>query len=466
MRSPLRSLRFCLLVLPLGLLVLWLALALTAAIYDARLRISAEVKASSALARSLLDASLRNADRTGGVISTLKDVKEHLRGTRHVHIDVADSASPERVDNIIQTLRTEWAAPSWFVELILPSSRPEIVGVVQRESKPASIYIVANPADEIREVWKDFRFVCVLSIALVIVIVLSILWLTGRALQPLRALSDGLRQLEHGDFSANLEPIRTSEFEEIGVQFNRLAQSLTQTIEENRDLCRRLVSLQEKERSHIARELHDELGPCLFGIRAEVASIVETVKKSPGTSSNVAERARSIEELVHTIQEINRRILHTLQPVALIEMGLAAALRELVGRWQEAYPEICWSLRLREGDLAVLGEEASLAVYRIAQEGLTNIARHAGGSYAQIHITRESRDAKGDVLRVVVKDDGRGFSETAHFGTGLFGMSARVRDLGGGIAISSGPGLGVSIDAFVPLLAQEGVTWAGNLRFS
>ena len=126
------------------------------------------------------------------------------------------------------------------------------------------------------------------------------------------------------------------------------------------------------------------------------------------TGGFIAGRAKAIEALTGTVQQINRRLLHTLQPAALSERGLAAALRDLADGWQEAHPAIDWSLDMVESDLARLSDEAALAVYRMVQEGMTNIARHSGCSEAQITISSRSA-ALGERLDILVSDDGRGF---------------------------------------------------------
>src|SRR5208282_3462093 len=106
-----------------------------------------------------------------------------------------------------------------------------------------------------------------------------------------------------------------------------------------------------------------------------------------------------IESLVDTVQRINRRILHTIQPAVLTEKGLAAALRDLVDGWQDAYPEIAWSLDCAGSGLDELSQEVTLAIYRVAQEGLTNIARHSECSEAAIVISRR-RGFSGDILDI------------------------------------------------------------------
>lgn len=445
---PLNSLRFRFVAFPITLLVFWLILALLGAIYDARGRIAAEVKASSALARSLISAASANGRDSA---ATLIEVEKHLPPTRHVLLGIAASSDRAAIEDATASRSIEPAAPSLFVRLVAPKRYAELVSLPAAgpAGKPSEwIYIIANPADEIREVWQDFCFFAGICSALVIVIAGSSLWLAASALRPIRRLGDGLERLERHDFQS-LEPARFSELERIRAQFNSLALSLRDKTEENRHLYKKLISTQENERKHVARELHDELGPCLFAIRAEAASIVQSLPQSE-TGGFIAGRAKAIEALTGTVQQINRRLLHTLQPAALSERGLAAALRDLADGWQEAHPAIDWSLDMVESDLARLSDEAALAVYRMVQEGMTNIARHSGGSEAQITISSRTA-ALGDRLDILVSDDGRGFDSAARHSGGLRGMEERIRKLGGDFTVWAESGSGVAVRASIPL---------------
>ncbi len=384
MRLPFNSLRFRLAAFPLALLVLWLALALAGAIYDARGRVAAEVQASLALSRALISAASSSVrDST----STLLEVQKHSPATRHVRLGITGSPDPASIIDTAGPGQREWQAPSWFARLIAPERTVELVRAPSAGNKEEWIFIIPNPADEIGEVWQDFCYGAAICTALVFIIVTLSLWMARNVLRPIRALGDGLERLERDDFPASLEPAGFSELEGLRTQFNSLARSLKEKTIENQALCERLVSAQESERRLVLRELHDELGPCLFGIQAETASIRQSLRER-GSGELVAARTRSIDALADTIQQINRRILHTVKPAALTERGLAAALRHLVDRWQETYPKITWSLDLSETDLEGLTAVADLAIYRMVQEGLTNVARHALCTEAGVTISK------------------------------------------------------------------------------
>jgi two-component system sensor histidine kinase UhpB len=430
----------------LVLLVLWLALALTGAIYDARERVAAEVKASSALVRALISAASASGKDSA---SLLLEVEKHLPPTRHVRLGATNTPDPKAISDIDRPKQKGWPVPSWFVRLIAPPQTAELVKVATSGKEQEWIYIIPYPADEIREVWKDFSYAAMICTALVFVIVSSSLWMARTALRPIRSFGEGLERLEKEDFRASLEPVQFSELKKIELQFNSLAHSLRDKTSENKYLYEKLISTQESERKQVARELHDELGPCLFGIRAEVASILRTVNESNGLDRHIAERAKEINAIADAIQQINRRILHTIQPAALSERGLSAALRDLVDGWQDAYPEITWSLDVANCELDKMPQEITLAIYRVVQEGLTNIARHSECSEATIVISKRGGGSK-ETLHVMVKDDGRGFDIPPSEGGGLQGMEERVRKLGGDFTVNGALGFGVTVNASIP----------------
>jgi two-component system, NarL family, sensor histidine kinase UhpB len=446
MPLPFRSLQVRLIVFPMVLLAIWLALALAGAIYGAKGRIAAEVKASLALARALIDAGSANAKDSA---ATLVEVQKHLPPTRHVLLGITDSVDPAAIMDIAERRHSGGSAPAWFVNLVAPARPVELVKVASAGENAEWIYIIPNPADEIGEVWADFCFIASICTVLVIIIAGSSLRMARNILLPIRALGEGLERLEREDFQASLEPVRFSELQNIESQFHSLVRSLKEKTSENQQLLQKLISAQESERKQVARELHDELGPCLFGIRAEAASILQGLKPTI-PDNHIAARAKAIDSLVDTIQQINRRILQTLQPAALSERGLACALRDLVDGWQDTYPGITWSLDFAENALNGLPEEVSLAVYRMVQEGLTNIARHSECSEAGIVISRHM-NGTAETLDVVVKDNGKGFEQLPCSAGGLKGMEERIHKLGGEFRVRGKFGMGVSVRASIPL---------------
>lgn len=227
----------------------------------------------------------------------------------------------------------------------------------------------------------------------------------------------------------------------------RLAQALA---EKNR-LARRFIDAQEAERRSLARELHDELGQYLNAIKLDAVAIGNHAAQAPPH-----ERAQAIVESVERVHRVVQTMIRRFRPVALDELGLAAALEHSIGEWQRRMPGTVLHLDAT-GDLDHCGESVNLALYRMVQEGLTNVSRHARAGRVDVRLERCARaDANGDEIRLAIEDDGVGVDLCAlTTGLGLVGMRERAELLGGAFHVASEPGRGFSLHASVPVSATE-----------
>ncbi len=231
---------------------------------------------------------------------------------------------------------------------------------------------------------------------------------------------------------------------------HKLAQQAERELEQNRQLTRAIQSRLEEERRSIARELHDELGQCVTAIKTIGTAISNRARESaPDTHEN----AQTIVSVASHIYDVVHGIIRQLRPTALDHLGLSETLRETVSAWRQRHPEIACDLRL-EGALEGLGETINITVYRIVQECLTNVARHAVATRSTIDVARRNDPQRGDVVKVTVRDNGKGFAqqlerEATRFG--LIGMRERVQALDGEFRIDSGPGEGVMVTAVIPV---------------
>lgn len=228
-------------------------------------------------------------------------------------------------------------------------------------------------------------------------------------------------------------------------------QHLAATLLENRRLARQFMQLQESERKRLARELHDELGQYLNAIKMDAVTIQ---RRSAGedASSAIPRAAAAIVEHADHLYAIVRDLIGQLRPTGLDELGLRAALEHYVEHWRARQPQIRLEVRL-EGDLDGLGEQLDLTIYRLLQEGLTNVARHSGARRVDVRIVRGVADAsRQDEILVEISDDGRGADPAGRdHGVGLIGMRERVEALGGHLHIDSRPGRGFTVRATIPV---------------
>jgi glucose-6-phosphate-specific signal transduction histidine kinase len=223
---------------------------------------------------------------------------------------------------------------------------------------------------------------------------------------------------------------------------------LAGVLSENRKLAQEYLRVQELERKHMARELHDEMGQYLNAIKLDAVAISESggsdAQFSVTTSLSII---RSIDHVHGAVSDMIRR----LRPVGLDELGLAAAIENCVDHWRQRLPATRFSLTFR-GDLHALHESLTLTLYRLIQEGLTNIYKHAGARQVDIVVERRESDRTGtDLLILTVADDGRGMDPRAGTaGFGLSGMRERVEMAGGAFLLQSVPGRGMSFSATLP----------------
>jgi len=229
----------------------------------------------------------------------------------------------------------------------------------------------------------------------------------------------------------------------------RVEQELQRSFDQLRALAARLQTAREDERQRIARELHDELGQGLTAIKLDLSSLIRPL---PADQTPQAEKAQSILTLAEQLIQSVRRISLELRPALLDHLGLVAALEWAAGEF-EARTGIECRLDLPEDSLAIDPERAT-AMFRIFQETLTNVARHANATEVDVRLAREDGD-----LTLEVRDNGIGVSEeelSARGSLGILGMRERALLLGGEFGINGSPGRGTTVRVRIPSAIPHG----------
>lgn len=225
-------------------------------------------------------------------------------------------------------------------------------------------------------------------------------------------------------------------------------QRATEQAEERlRHLSQQLVSSQEQERKYLSRELHDEIGQLLTALRMELGNL-ERVRAAAG--ADFGPHLDQAKKLAESTLRTTRDIAMGLRPAMLDVLGLGPALEWQAREFSRRY-NIPIQLELG-GDLKDLPDRHRTYLYRIVQEGLTNCARHAQAKNIRVHL----QDENGH-LAVTVEDDGIGFDQHGGvaYGLGLLGMTERVRELCGKIAIQSSPGKGTRVEVVLPRVEKQ-----------
>jgi two-component system sensor histidine kinase UhpB len=233
------------------------------------------------------------------------------------------------------------------------------------------------------------------------------------------------------------------------LEARRIAEArLEAVLSENRRLARENLRIQEVERKHLARELHDELGQYLNAIKLDAVSIRDGGALDACISRDASQ---SIIRAVDHVHGAVSGMIGRLRPVGLDELGLVAAIEHCVDEWRQRLPGTRFSLSTG-GSFDDLSESLTLTVYRLIQEGLTNISKHAHAAEAQVTLQRiPGTQSAGDELRLGVADDGCGMdlsSPRSRFG--LSGMRERVEMSGGTFELASAPGRGLRFSVCLP----------------
>lgn len=205
----------------------------------------------------------------------------------------------------------------------------------------------------------------------------------------------------------------------------------------NRELAQQLIAVQESERRALARELHDELGQSCNAIRVEAAFIQRC---RPQDHAGMVAAAARVASVAESLYEIVRGMLRRLRPANLDELGLVAAVQELCESWEERSGIAC--VFHSDGALDELGDTTDITIYRVAQEALSNVMRHARASNVRIGLSVASPGR----VQLTIQDDGIGMDvAAAHRGLGLLGAAERVAALGGRLDIDGRPGQGTRL---------------------
>ncbi|NDJ52453.1 MAG: sensor histidine kinase [Chloroflexi bacterium] len=276
---------------------------------------------------------------------------------------------------------------------------------------------------------------------------------------PLQGYSDVIGLLvvgaKRGEEESNGKDIEI--LETIGRQFGVLLQNawifsnLRQEVEEGRSIRREALAAREEERRRIARELHDEIIQSLVGYMYLISQIRYLDKSD---KHRIPERIDVLQETLRDIIYDVRRICTDLRPPVLDEVGLVAAIGSLA---RSVDSGLTIDLQIEDDPEVEIPDAVSLTTYRIVQESLHNIDRHAQASHATVALSINQHD-----IRLVVLDDGRGFEMPAELSEflrrghlGLVGLRERLMGVNGTLNVKSAPGEGTLIEALIPLSIED-----------
>src|SRR5215467_106951 len=420
----------------------------TVTILRARTQTRIEIEASVRLAELLVGDAAKFVSQQLTAEEFLRALPTQLRSMRHVRIAVMDATGVPMAPALTFGAQEHAPAPRWFATLVAPPVEPHYIPVMVAGRPVGQIEILGEPSDEIAEVWENLIAIGSIAALLNLTMVGILYILFGRVLDPLTVLANGLSDLQRKSYSVRLPEPYPRELAAIIAQFNALARALETARGENLTLNRQLIRAQDDERRRTALELHDEVGPCLFGLKVCASSIAALAAEFPEkTAEKMSERAREIVATVEHLQAINRTLLERLRPMALGHVPLKDILEQLVGERARQTPQTSFDLRA-QGLAPSYGDSIDLTVYRCIQESLTNVIRHAQAKRVAIDI---HDDGAAALLKLTVHDDGRGMAVDAPAGLGIRGMQERVEGLGGHYSVDSETGRGTCVSMSIPI---------------
>lgn len=415
MTAPLSALgRASLLVSGLFLAVLLVCLALV--LRQAELDIRRELQAADSVARFL---ALRAADDPALLDESL------TANLRHLEVAWDEATEEQAADNPLVL----WAAGR-FDDL-------PVYRVALADGRALSIRV--SPADELDEVWESLLQLLALFLVAWLLCLGASAWLVRRGLHLLTEVLRALQAIAGGALDTRLPDYAQPEARRLAGQVNAMAQALQQAGADNQALTAALLETQERERTRLAQALHDDLGQILAGMRAQLYLL----DACSGNPQQVAAISRRLQGNGEQMQQSFRSLVRDLYPVVLERLGLGEAVRQHVEQWQAQQGVIC-ALEL-DAALPALREEARGHVYRLLQEALTNVARHADARRVRVGLT-----CRGAALRLEVCDDGRGLPEGLREGVGLRSMRERARCLGAALQLHGAEPRGLRLCVEIP----------------
>jgi signal transduction histidine kinase len=230
------------------------------------------------------------------------------------------------------------------------------------------------------------------------------------------------------------------------------AERLAATTVERDDLRRRFIQAQEQERLRLARELHDQTGQQLTGVILQIKNVENSVREVERTE------LREVRRNLEKVGQVLHHVAWELRPASIDELGLADALANYIAEWAQQY-KIEGDFHCNALDLGEISEEVGTAIYRVVQEALNNVVKHAQNA-TSVSVVIERSDRR---LRLTIEDDGCGFdadslrvlTKNRSSGLGLAGIRERLTLIGAELEIESSIGIGTTIFARIPVEKLE-----------
>jgi two-component system sensor histidine kinase UhpB len=399
-----------------------------------------EMQSSIHLAEQLIVFNLSQRNLHVEWLTQLNTLKE----TRHLHIQLQEPSGealnvypPPTMQNSVSE------PPYWFINLVASSPMKIERTVITGDGQQFVVSIEANPLNEISEIWQESVAFFSLLLSLISLIFLAIHIVFSRMFKEIIVIVRGVERIGGGDYQHFLPDFSSEEVNRIAKAINQLIEKLNFSQAENRALTQHNLTIQEQERQHLAQELHDELGQSLTAIKVMTATVA---RMNDNQNAIVKQSTTSIIESCDHLMKVVRSMMQQLHPLTLTELGLNAALHELFDSWLLRCPALQIDFQYDEG-IEQCPKSIHIHLFRIVQECLTNVFRHANAEKVSIILAVQLNEK----LLLTITDNGLG-CDMANIknGFGLFSMQERVRSLNGEFTIERNLKKGMRISAVIP----------------
>jgi len=363
------------------------------------------------------------------------------------------SRSENRRRNICnQTLEAERTWPVWFGTLYQQFFSPDFEvkkNISFNAMAYGSILVTLNTRIETARAWNNLRSIIGVLFMSILAVCVLVYFTINRLLKPAQIIIIGLEKMRDGHLETRLPSFNIKEWKQTSDAVNQLASSQEQVITDNKQLALKLMNIQEEDHRYIARELHDEFGQCLAGINAITASINQTATTQ---CPELVTEIKTINPITSHMMDVLRSMLTRLRPVEIDDLGLSQSLSTLVENWNNRSNGKTTHQLTLAGNIDALPEPLPVNIYRIVQECLTNIAKHADASHADViinYLAEKNVHLEISDNGIATVDD---FDNT--LGVGLLGIRERVMALGGQLILSPRQSGGLMINITIPDLPQ------------
>jgi|GEM_PF-628675 len=376
---------------------------------------------------------------------------EQFNDIKYINIELFDSENKYIASNHEGTNYSTLKIPDKVKQLLLMGFFKPLEGVSRHiesgSMRLGKIVVSADSDSELRDLW--YKTLSALTPVMVLFMLISF----GLSLIIsifIKPVVDFLRAVnKEGELGRSNSSglFRMSHLLRLPKHLQGIHQDLQHSSQKVHDLNNKILHLQEEERRRLSAELHDELGQHLTAIRFE-AELIKTAKNLQDTQFS----AEAIAKIGRDMKDIVRSMLERLRPPEFDLFGLRGAIAEMISSWQLRHPQANIVFQCK-ADFTDVDDARQLSIYRIVQEGLTNISRHAGLSVIDVSISLDSSDS---LIKIMVNDNGQGCDLTKQVkGFGLKGMQERVDGLLGKMTLNSSPSKGMKIIVEVPIKGKS-----------